>query len=101
MDIEGFLRRTGKKQKELAEELGISVGMVQALKTGRSSTTLSVCSRLLLAGMTVRELFGDDVWEAVKTSSFHERMDNALSDSECREIVERGLFAIGGARERP
>lgn len=90
MDLERFLTRTGKKQKELAEELGITPGMVTALKKGRSEPSYSVCRSLLLAGMTIGELFGDEVQKRNNSS-----LSPSLSDEECRAIVERGMSTLG------
>ena len=87
MDLEGFLRRTGKKQRELAEELGISAGMVTALKKGRSEPSYPVCRGLLLAGMSIGELFGDDVAHAAGQSTM-------FTDEECRAIVEAGMASL-------
>lgn len=99
MDIEKFLKRTRTRQKDLAATLGISEGQLSAMKKGRSETSQEVCRRLLLAGMTVEELFGPEVWEVVKRQALLESRSARLTDAECREIVERGLSAMQGGRK--
>ena len=94
MNLEKFLKRTRTRQKDLAAELGISEGQLSAMKKGRSDTSQEVCRRLLLAGMTVEELFGPEVWEVVKRQALLESRSARLTDAQCREIVERGLSAM-------
>lgn len=94
MDIDGFLRRTGKKQRELASELGISPAMVNALKKGRTDTSATICRKLLLSGMTVEELFGSEVWELVKARALGESGKIVLGQDECMRIVAAGLASM-------
>ena len=98
MNLEKFLKRTRTRQKDLAATLGISEGQLSAMKKGRSDTSQEVCRRLLLAGMTVEELFGADVWEVVRRQALLEAGKLELSDEICRDIVERGLSALGKRR---
>lgn len=94
MDLQKFLRRTKMSQRELAEALGVSTSMVTLLKQGRTEATFSTCRKLLLAGMTVGELFGDDVWEVVKRQAVIESPASELTDEQCRAIVERGISSL-------
>ncbi len=96
MDIDGFLKRTKMKQRELAEAVGLTSGMITAIKQGRSETTHSVCRKMLLAGMTVEELFGKDVWDVVRRQFRVDSSRLELSDSECRDIAEKVVAAVTG-----
>lgn len=96
MDIDGFLKRTKMKQRELAEAVGLTSGMLTAIKQGRSETTHSVCAKMLLAGMTVEELFGKDVWDAVRRQFLSAPSTMELTDSECREIAEKVVAVVTG-----
>lgn len=94
MKLQEFLKRTKKTQRELANETGISTSMITQLKQGRTEATFSTCRKLLLAGMTVEELFGADVWEVVKRQAVIESPAAELTDEQCREIVERGISSL-------
>ena len=92
IDIESFLHRTKTNQKELAEAVGLSESMISALKKGNTDTTASVCRKLLLAGMTLGELFGPEVERAVKcTAEAKNGLETPFTDEICRDIVERGI----------
>lgn len=95
IDIESFLHRTKTNQKELAEAVGLSESMISALKKGNTDTSASVCRKLLLAGMTLGELFGPEVERAVNSTSDGKNGPCApYPDEICRLIVSRGVEAL-------
>lgn len=95
-DIAAFLKRTKTSQAELSRTLGISKGMVTLMKQGKTDMTRSTCRKLLLAGMTVRELFGDDVAGLVEMQVALDGVKRKLTDSECRRIAEAAVGAVLG-----
>jgi transcriptional regulator with XRE-family HTH domain len=62
-DITTFLRRSHQTQKELAEKLSCSSGLVGQWASGRAIPSYEKIVDLLKLGMTVREIFGKDVSE--------------------------------------
>jgi transcriptional regulator with XRE-family HTH domain len=94
MKLQEFLKRTKRTQRELANELGISTAMVSLMKHGKNEATRETCRKLLLAGMTVEELFGADVWEVVRRQAVIESPASELTDEQCRAIVERGIASL-------
>lgn len=95
IDIESFIRRTGIRQNRLAEIAGVSPSMIHALKNGTTDTSASVCRKLLLAGMTLGELFGPEVERAVNSTSDGKNGPCApYPDEICRLIVSRGVEAL-------
>lgn len=98
MKLQEFLKRTKKTQRELANETGISTSMITQLKQGRTEATFATCRKLLLAGMTVEELFGADVWEVVRRQAVIESPASELTDEQCRAIVERGISSLRSAK---
>lgn len=93
--LERFLKRTGISQAELSKILGLSRGMVTLLKQGKTEPTFQVCRKLLLAGMTVEELFGSEVWNVAKRQALSGDGKTVLSAEECRRFTEAALASIG------
>ena len=81
MYIDGFLKRTKMKQRELAEAVGLTSGMITAIKQGRSETTHSVCAKMLLAGMTVEELFAKDGVALQADAAYWRCQDGVTTDN--------------------
>jgi transcriptional regulator with XRE-family HTH domain len=61
IDISGFLRRKGLTQKKLAEKLGCSLGLVGGWANYSCVPSYEKCIELLRAGMTISELFGENI----------------------------------------
>lgn len=95
-DIAAFLKRTKTSQAELSRTLGLSKGMVTLMKQGRNEPSYSTCRALILAGMTVRELFGDDAASLVEMQVALDGVKRKLTDSECRRIAEAAVGAVLG-----
>ena len=89
-DIAAFLARTGMNQSELARRLGTTSANVSKWVRGEGVPSYGICVSLLKMGMTIGELFGDEVQKRNNSS-----LSPSLSDEECRAIVERGIATLG------
>jgi transcriptional regulator with XRE-family HTH domain len=58
LNIPAFLSRKKLKQRELAESLGVSLGFIGQLATGRSKVSYDVLLKLIDLGINMEELFG-------------------------------------------
>ncbi|MCL2282034.1 MAG: helix-turn-helix domain-containing protein [Fibromonadales bacterium] len=61
IDIAQFLKRKRITQQELADKMDCSLGLVGGWASYRNVPSYEKCVELLKAGMTVSELFGEDV----------------------------------------
>jgi len=66
IDIARFLKRKGLTQQELADKIDCSLGLVGGWSSYRGVPSYDKCIRLLKEGMTVSELFGEDVAREAK-----------------------------------
>jgi len=69
IDVTRFLKRKGLTQQELAKKLNCSTGLVGGWASYRCVPSYEKCVELLRAGMTVLELFGEDVAKEAKLFS--------------------------------
>lgn len=96
--FEKYLTRVNKTKADLLRSLGLDPksSLINAYIKGRATPSYEMCSQLLKNGMTVEELFGDEIWDIAKQNAkFMESfVPEALSDDECRRIVEIGISAI-------
>ena len=82
LNIKDFLAREGerlgiRKQEELAARLGVTDQTVSNWVKGKTFPTHQTEYRLLTMGMTIGELFGPEIWEAVKKQALSESELNA------------------------
>lgn len=90
--IDSFMKRLGcKNQQELADKLGMSQGAVSAWGSGTRSPRYEDCVRLLQMGMTVEELFGEDVAKSVAVSNFKIDENTEEFDAKVKESMLRIL----------
>jgi len=61
IDMARFLKRKGLTQQELAKKINCSLGLVGGWASYRGVPSYEKCVLLLKEGMTVAELFGEDV----------------------------------------
>ena len=88
--IQEFMERTGiRNQTALADKLGLTQSAISAWNAGTRSPTYETCIDLLKMGMTISELFGDDVGAIVKGSN----VDDDGFDSRVKKSL---LRIIGG-----
>ena len=60
--IQEFMERNGiRNQTELATRLGLTQSAISSWNDGVRSPTYETCIDLLKMGMTIAELFGDDI----------------------------------------
>lgn len=89
-DLQRFMSRISVTQNELAKKIGVSLSKVGAWSAGYRKPGYEDIVLLLKAGMTISELFGDDVEKAV----FHSQPSldlSQLSPEDCFRIVQIGL----------
>ena len=81
VDIDSFIARTGRSKADLSRDLGFDPksSLLAAYQAGRTKPSYDVCAKLLQLGMTLKELFGDDV---------DARLKKFYMDSEKREMAE-------------
>ncbi|MDR2579601.1 MAG: helix-turn-helix transcriptional regulator [Fibromonadaceae bacterium] len=61
IDVARFLKRKGLTQQELAKKISCSIGLVGGWASYRGVPSYEKCIELLKAGMTISELFGEDI----------------------------------------
>lgn len=93
-DCNSFLRRMGWRQKDLSERLGIGTSTVGMWCTGKSSPSLEVAEKLVKLGMTVKELFGEEVDEIVRKAYMDEIRPEASGDKGAIDGVERAVVEM-------
>lgn len=68
--IQEFMERTGiRNQTALADKLGLTQSAISAWNAGTRAPTYETCIDLLKIGMTISELFGDDVGAIASNNS--------------------------------
>ncbi|MDR3001303.1 MAG: helix-turn-helix transcriptional regulator [Fibromonadaceae bacterium] len=61
ISVAQFLKRKGLTQQELAKKINCSLGLVGGWASYRGVPSYEKCIELLKAGMTISELFGEDI----------------------------------------
>lgn len=70
IQVQEFMERVGiRNQTELANKLGLTQSAVSAWNAGVRSPTYETCIDLLKMGMTISELFGDEVAAMAKAGN--------------------------------
>lgn len=59
--LQEFLSRQNLTQESLAQKIGVKRGTIAQWNTGRTDITRENCGKLLAEGMSLEELFGDEV----------------------------------------
>ena len=85
------MTRTGRTKADLLRALGEDPksSLLSAYASGRSKPSFDMCQRLLVNGMTISELFGEEVENYVKLS-----MKLPITTGEPRDVVIAGLRDI-------
>lgn len=69
VEIQKFMNRKGyRRQEDLAADVGVEQSAVSSWNSGARTPKYEACRKLLLKGMTIEELFGRDVSEAVRNN---------------------------------
>lgn len=106
-DCNSFLNRKGWKQRELAQRLNIGTSTVGMWCTGKSTPSYDVIVKLFKLGVTMEELFGEEIGKLVKNhylsslgnSEFHEGLDfgnKPITKNEAlaliKDLKEKGII---------
>lgn len=94
--IQEFLNRKGFTQQQLADAIGVSREVVGKWNTQRSDVTRENCGRLLLGGMSLEEMFGDDVAKFVKKAILAESKVPDVFDEYCKKYCSSRIKAANG-----
>lgn len=70
--LQEFMDRKGLTQQQLAEKIGVNRGAIGKWNTHVTDVTRENCAKLLLAGMTLEEMFGKEVADCVKKAVLEE-----------------------------
>jgi len=101
IDVPSFLSRKSLTQRELAEKLDCSIGLVGGWANHSGVPSYEKCLDLLKAGMTISELFGEDVAKAalpfpltekdikIQLDDFEEKVGSAVV-----KLINKGFFKI-------
>ena len=94
IEIERFLLRTNQSKADLLRALGEDPksSLLSAYASGRSKPSFEMCKKLLLQGMSISELFGDEVDEKIKLL-YIETVSSSMSRNP-RDVVVNGLKAV-------
>lgn len=92
--IDTYLRRTGMTKSALLRLIGEDPksSILSAYEAGRSNPSYEKCVKLLMSGMTIDELFGDEIAQKVRES--YRNMDRASLSETPRDVVLQGLKDI-------
>jgi transcriptional regulator with XRE-family HTH domain len=101
IDLARFLKRKGITQKDLAEKLGCSLGLVGGWASYRCVPSYEKCIELLQAGMTISELFGEEVAKEARLFPItEEELKTKTSDFEAKvgtaivSLAKKGFFRL-------
>lgn len=92
--IDKFLERTGRSKADVLRAVGEDPksSLLSAYASGRSKPSFEMCQKLLMQGMTVRELFGKEVEDKIK--AVYSRELESMTFGSPRDIVIKGLKAL-------
>ena len=93
MDIVKFMNRKNLKYADVADFCGITVGMVSALRGGRSKPSYDLAKKLIQMGISLEELFDKETAEKITENEFiGSSIDvSKLPADICAEIVRKGF----------
>lgn len=89
-DFQKFMRRRELKQREIADILGISVGVAGHWAVGRAFPKFEKIPDLIRAGMTAQELFGEDTAKILLENSKQQNLDPNFQQG-VKEMLEEIL----------
>lgn len=90
-DCSTFLRRMGWRQKDLSERLGVGTSTVGMWCTCKSTPSFEVAEKLLKLGMTVKEMFGEEIDEIVRKAYMDQVRPAAGRDGSASPGIEKAV----------
>lgn len=91
-EFQSFMARNRLKQRELAEKMGVSIGLVGMWSSGRSIPGFEKMGKLIELGMTAQELFGKEIGDLLVKNSSKPESDRG----EIMAAVKAALADLGG-----
>jgi len=89
LNISAFLHRKKLKQRELAENLGVSVGFVGQLATSKSRVSYDALLKLIDLGITAEEMFGAECSQKLLQNSQEVQANSDSTSSKLKELEAR------------
>lgn len=103
-DFNKFLRRKNFKQKDAAAVVGVSMGLVGTWASNKAVPSYEKIIRLIDAGITSQELFGDEIGSKLVENSMKvinfdmEPID--YKSPEFQALVEKALIEIEARKSK-
>lgn len=95
MDIQKFLDRMNMTRSSLANALGVDASAVTNWCNKVNTPKYSMCNRLLKMGISLDELFDEEALAMAEKMFFGKKEKSLdLTNTECAEIVKRGMLDI-------
>jgi len=92
--IDTYLQRTGMTKSDLLRLIGEDPksSILSSYAAGRSNPSYEKCVKLLMNGMTIEELFGEEI--AQKVRDYYKNSEHKSISDAPRDVVLQGLKAI-------
>lgn len=101
IDVARFLKRKGLTQQELAKKINCSLGLVGGWASYRGVPSYEKCIELLQNGMTISELFGEEVAKDTRLFPItEEELETKMSNFEVKvgeaiiNLSNNGFFKL-------
>lgn len=94
LKIDKYLQRAGMSKADVLRLIGEkpNSSILPAYESGRSNPSYEKCFQLLMNGMSIDELFGDEI--ANKVREYYRNIERTTAPEKPRDIVLQGLKAI-------
>lgn len=90
-DINSFMARRRLKQRDVAKMLGCSMGIVASWCVGRKLPSYKYIEAFIRNGMTMTELFGEEIAELISQNSNSSLLKNEDFKEGMKEMMEEIL----------
>ena len=96
MDIKSFLDRTNLSKADVLRKLGRDPksSLLSAYQSGASLPSFDMALKLLKLGMTIKEMFGEEIDEIVRKVYMDEVRPEAADDQSTMTGVEKAIAAM-------
>ena len=94
MDVESFLNRTGWSKADLLRELGMDPksSLISSYIKNRSKPSFEVAEKLLKLGMTIKEMFGEEIDEIIRNAYLDEVRPGSAGDKGAMDGIEKAVI---------